>query len=374
MASDQPTAAGSISPRLRRKSASRAACPPRAVLDRADTGQRVTSEATRSGRRAGSTAPVPSACSPSTVAASATRGRYSSRMTWALVPLTPKEETPPRRGRSSSGHGLDSVSRETAPDVQSTCGDGSSMCRVSGMTPLRSAITILTRPATPAALWVWPMFDFTEPSHSGRSAGRSCPYVAMSACASIGSPRVVPVPCASTMSTSAVESRALARAWRMTRCWEGPLGAVSPLEAPSWLRALPRITARTGWPLRSASASRSTTSTPPPSPQPVPSAPAAKALHRPSTDMPRCREKTTNTPGVTMTVTPPAMARSHSPRRSAFTARCRATSEEEQAVSTVTAGPLRPRVNEIRPDATLVVLPVPMYMSTPSGTCGRPMP
>ena len=34
----------------------------------------------------------------------------------------------------------------------------------------------------------------------------------------------------------------------------------------------------------------------------------------------------------------------HSPRRSACAARCRATSEEEQAVSTVTAGPSRPRV------------------------------
>ena len=35
--------------------------------------------------------------------------------------------------------------------------------------------------------------------------------------------------------------RALARAWRITRSWEGPLGAVRPLEAPSWLTAEPRI-------------------------------------------------------------------------------------------------------------------------------------
>ena len=32
---------------------------------------------------------------------------------------------------------------------------------------------------------------------------------------------------------------ALARAWRITRSWEGPLGAVRPLEAPSWLTAEP---------------------------------------------------------------------------------------------------------------------------------------
>ncbi len=67
----------------------------------------------------------------------------------------------------------------------------------------------------------------------------------MRASASIGSPSRVPVPCASTASTSAGASPAAARAWRMTRCWEGPLGAVSPFDAPSWLTALPRTTAST---------------------------------------------------------------------------------------------------------------------------------
>ena len=54
----------------------------------------------------------------------------------------------------------------------------------------------------------------------------------------------------------------MARAWRMTRSWEGPLGAVRPLEAPSWLTALPRIMARTGWPLRWASERRSSSEQP----------------------------------------------------------------------------------------------------------------
>ena len=36
----------------------------------------------------------------------------------------------------------------------------------------------------------------------------------------------------------------------MTRCCDGPLGAVSPLDAPSWLTAEPRTTARTWWPSR----------------------------------------------------------------------------------------------------------------------------
>ena len=47
----------------------------------------------------------------------------------------------------------------------------------------------------------------------------------------------------------------------MTRCCDGPLGAVRPLDAPSWLIAEPRTTASTSWPLRRASDSRSSTRT-----------------------------------------------------------------------------------------------------------------
>ncbi len=93
---------------------------------------------------------------------------------------------------------------------------------------------------------------------------------------------------------------------------------------------------------------------------PKPSAPAPKALHRPSAARPRCRLNSTNPPGVAITMTPPASARVHSPERSAWLARCRATSEEEQAVSTVTAGPSRPKVYASRPETTLAELPVAM--------------
>ncbi len=188
------------------------------------------------------------------------------------------------------------------------------------------------------------MFDLTEPSHSGRSAGRSCPYAASSACASIGSPSTVPVPCASTTSTWDGVTEASASACSMTRCWEGPLGAVRPLLAPSWFTAEPRSTASTRCPFRRASESRSTSRTPAPSANPVPSAAAANALQRPSCASPPCALKLLNMPGVDMTVTPPASASVHSPRRRACAARCRATSDEEQAVSTVTAGPSRPSV------------------------------
>ncbi len=208
--------------------------------------------------------------------------------------------------------------------------------------PCRIASTVLMTPATPAACEVCPMLDFAEPSHSGSARFR--PYVASSACASIGSPSLVPVPCPSTASTSAGVSRASARAARITRCWEGPLGAVRPLEAPSWLTALPRITASTRCPCRRASDSRSTSRTPTPSPQAVPSAAAANALQRPSAASPRCLLNSTNMNGRAITDTPPTSASSHSPSRSERAARCSATRDAEHAVSTVIAGPSRPKV------------------------------
>ncbi len=153
---------------------------------------------------------------------------------------------------------------------------------------------------------------------------------------------MVPVPCASISSTSAVSSPALASAARITRCWEGPLGAVRPLDAPSWLTAEPSTVASTGWPLARASESRSSTTTPAPSPSPNPSAAAAKGLHRPSRARPRWRLKVRNEVGSDITATPALIARSHSPARSAWAAMCSVTSEDEQAVSTVMAGPSRP--------------------------------
>ncbi len=324
VASDQPTSTGSTSgPRSARRRAWAAS----ASGVRAEIGQACGAPLRIPGRSAGTSAGAAGA---------------SSTTTWALVPLIPKPDTPARRGRSPAGQGAASVSSRAAPAVQSTCGEGSSACRVRGSSSCRSASTILITPATPAAAPVWAMFDFTDPSHTGRSAGRSWPYVASRACASMGSPSTVPVPCASTASTSPARNRALARAALITRCCAGPLGAVRPLDAPSWLTALPRITARMRWPLRRASETRSSSSMPAPSPQPVPSADAPKALQRPSAARPPCRENSVNKPGVAITVAPPASASAHSPERSAWAARWMATSEEEQAVSTVTAGPSRP--------------------------------
>ncbi|CFS13261.1 Uncharacterised protein [Mycobacterium tuberculosis] len=75
----------------------------------------------------------------------------SSRITCALVPLIPNDDTPARRGRPGTCHGRGSVNNDTAPADQSTCGVGTSTCNVLGSTPWRIACTILITPATPAA-------------------------------------------------------------------------------------------------------------------------------------------------------------------------------------------------------------------------------
>ncbi len=79
----------------------------------------------------------------------------SSRMRCAFVPLTPKDETPARRGRPAArGQSRASVSSSTAPDAQSTCGVRRSTCRVLGSVPWRIAMIILIVPPTPAAACV----------------------------------------------------------------------------------------------------------------------------------------------------------------------------------------------------------------------------
>ena len=280
-------------------------------------------------------------------------------ITCAFVPLMPNDDTPARRRRPPEAHGCSSVSSDTPPADQSAFGVGSSTCSVRGSVSLRSAMIIFSTPPTPAAACVCPRFDFSEPSHSGRSGSRSAPYTASSDSASIGSPSIVPVPWPSTASTSDGASPASASAERITRSCDGPFGAVNPFDAPSWFTAEPVSSASTRCPLRRASDRRSNASSPTPSDHPVPSAAPANDLHRPSADNPRWRLNSTNSVGVDSTVTPPASASEHSPRRSDCAARCSDTSDDEHAVSTVTAGPSKPNVYAIRPDATLPAVPTP---------------
>ncbi len=87
----------------------------------------------------------------------------------------PNDDTPARRTRSPAGHGLVSDSSRTVPADQSTWVVGRSAWRVRGIESWDSDSTIFMTPATPAAAWVWPMLDFTDPSHSGLRGSRAEP-------------------------------------------------------------------------------------------------------------------------------------------------------------------------------------------------------
>ena len=61
-------------------------------------------------------------------------------------------------------------------------------------------------PAVPAAPFVWPICDFTEPSaHHCRRTPSAAANTSFNAVASHRSPAAVPVPCASTSRTLAGE-------------------------------------------------------------------------------------------------------------------------------------------------------------------------
>ncbi|GLY16565.1 hypothetical protein Kisp01_35800 [Kineosporia sp. NBRC 101677] len=166
VASDQATEAGSRATAVARCSLSRAAWPASAASDRAESNQAAG---------AGAPANKPGPPTFSIWLGVALWVGASSRIAWALVPLIPNDDTPARRGRPVCGQSCGWVSRFSPEAAQSTCGVGSLMFSEAGSIPWRSAITVLITPATPAAAWVWPMFDFTEPTCTGRSAGRAAP-------------------------------------------------------------------------------------------------------------------------------------------------------------------------------------------------------
>lgn len=127
---------------------------------------------------------------------------------------------------------------------------------------------------------------------------------------------------------------------RRARCASG-LGAIRPLERPSELTAVARITASTRSPSRSASGSRLSTATAQPSLRPMPSASAEKDLQRPSGARAPALPKATVTAGARRRLTPAASAMSLSPTRRLTHAWWTATSDDEQAVSIAKLGPRR---------------------------------
>ena len=144
----------------------------------------------------------------------------------------------------------------------------------------------------------------------------------------------------------------------MTRCWDVSFGTVSPALAPSWLTADPWITPQIRSPSASASRSRFRTRMPQPSPRTYPLAEASNALHWPSGASMPARPRSSESRPDRIVCTPPASARSASPRCRPETAWWVATSDDEQAVSSAMAGPVRPSAKATRPMAVLNEVPV----------------
>ncbi len=129
------------------------------------------------------------------------------------------------------------------------------------------------------------MLGFTDPTVQNPVRRVPSPSALPSASSSTGSPRGVPVPCASTYEIESAGTAALRRASRTTSTWPATPGAVNPtLAAPSLLTAEPRMTACTLSPSASARSSRLSSTAATPLPPTVPSASASKARQRPVGD------------------------------------------------------------------------------------------
>ena len=83
----------------------------------------------------------------------------------------------------------------------------------------------------PAAVSRWPTFVLTEPM--GNGVERCSHRASASACASIGSPTAVPVPCASTNPICAGETPASLHASWTSRVCASVLGSEIPFVCPS---------------------------------------------------------------------------------------------------------------------------------------------
>jgi hypothetical protein len=139
-------------------------------------------------------------------AAGAAVGAYSARTTWAFEPPPPKLDTPAILGSLRCVPSISVVGRSQGSTrcwtwsgvrEKSMCGLRVPECRLGTSSACFICSSTFVTPAMPAALSAWPMFDFTDPiaQRCGRPpALRKAPS---SPAISIGSPREVPVPCAS---------------------------------------------------------------------------------------------------------------------------------------------------------------------------------
>eukprot|EP00967_Tisochrysis_lutea_P138654 scaffold250610_cov30-Tisochrysis_lutea.AAC.23 len=123
--------------------------------------------------------------------------------------------------------------------AEETCGFIDRSWAFGGTCPKVSPIANRNRPAAPAAGSAWPELALIEPIASGESLSLCDRTTAERERTSMGSPRLVPVPCASMHITSFAEVAASLRAPSSRPCCATPFGAVSEADLPSCRTQLP---------------------------------------------------------------------------------------------------------------------------------------
>eukprot|EP00966_Prymnesium_polylepis_P230652 5337458-Prymnesium_polylepis.1 len=163
-------------------------------------------------------------------------GAPAPSMACAIVPLYPNELTPPSRSCVCSAATWAGIVHSTAASANCTCELSFRKCLFGAASKPCSPAESLSSPVSPAAGSAWPMLALTPPTSNGvgicRSA-RSSSTEATSDRTSIGSPKAVPVPCASLIVKASAPVPASTRvAIRRPSC-ALPLGAVRLADRPS---------------------------------------------------------------------------------------------------------------------------------------------
>ncbi len=266
-----------------------------------------------------------------------------SRITWAFVPLTPKEETPARRGRPVSGHRRSSVSSSTAPADQSTWEVGASTCSVAGEDAVPQCLDHLDHAGDARGGLRVPdvRLQRTQPERLfavlavGGEQRLRLDRVAEGGTGAVALHRVDVGRRSARRRVRAADHALLGRSVGGGEAVGGAVLVDRAEPGPPRARDAP-VAAGLGEPFQDDDARR-------PRPSRCRRPRRRYDLKRPSAASALPGELHEGARGGPSTVAPPARAREHSPRRSAWAARWRATREEEQAVSTVTAGPSRPK-------------------------------
>ena len=357
-----PTSAGS-SVRVRRRGGRAAARPaPRSALGA--SGRTAATAATGGRRRAGSAG-----------GAGAASAGACSRMTWALVPLMPNDDTPARRGRP--------VARPR-PRPRSAARPRPPTSPRAATARRRAACAAARRAASPCTILITPgdagrglgvadvRLHRAQPQRPVRRRGPGRTWPAAPAprsgrrawCRCRAPPPRPRRPAVSPASASAC---------RITRCCDGPFGAVSPLRravlvdrAAADHRQHPvPVAPRVRQPLHQQHARR-------PRPSRCRRRAPANALHRPSAASPRCRLNSTNAPGV-------GHHRHAAGQRQRALAAAAAPAPPGAARPATTSTPCPPSppgppgrtCTTTRPDTTLPALPVPQVALDALGGASR---